>query len=287
MEAADGVRVLKSTVARRGCAPKYIRSDNGPEFVAKAMRERIAEKGFETLYIIKPGSPWQNAYSESFNSLMRDERLNVESFGILLEAKVLGKAWREAYNHQRLHSSLGYRTPEAFAQQCLQAACAPLRQPEGIASSQTTQEITLQTNPPARLRLSSKLAQTSGRSGPRRLPGHQQTCFRVDQKSRGLQAGCLVPGKGSKSSVAYRLRLISAPTGGLRLYVFCLLFPRSCLTELSENGVLNSASSPPHLCRSVSWSYALHLVHLQAQLRIQGPLDLLWVSRSPQQGLLT
>jgi len=162
MDAADVVRVLEAAVARRGCAPKYIRSDNGPEFVAKAVREWIVEKGFETLYI-KPGSPWQNAYSESFNSRMRDELLNVESFGSLLEAKVLGKAWREAYNHQRLHSSLGYRTPEEFAQQCHQAACAPLRQPEGIASSQTTkesscsvvtQEINPQTNPPARLGLS-------------------------------------------------------------------------------------------------------------------------------------
>lgn len=94
---------------------------------------------------------------------MRDELLNVESFGTLLEAKVLGKAWREAYNHQRLHSLLGYRTPEEFAQQCHQASYAPLRQPEGIASSQTTQEssrpvvtqeITQQTNPPARLGLS-------------------------------------------------------------------------------------------------------------------------------------
>ncbi|MBB5036762.1 transposase InsO family protein [Prosthecobacter dejongeii] len=132
MEAADVVRVLEAAVAARGCAPKYIRSDNGPEFVAKAVREWIEAKGFETLYI-KPGSPWQNAYSESFNSRMRDELLNVESFGSLLEAKVLGKAWRETYNHQRLHSSLGYQTPAEFAQLCRQASCAPLRQPEGIA----------------------------------------------------------------------------------------------------------------------------------------------------------
>ena len=134
MEAGDVVRVLEAAVAARGCAPKYIRSDNGPEFVAKAVREWIAKKGFETLYI-KPGSPWQNAYSESFNSRMRDELLNVESFGSLLEAKVLGKAWRESYNHRRLHSSLDYRTPAEFAQQCLRASCATLRQPEGIAGS--------------------------------------------------------------------------------------------------------------------------------------------------------
>lgn len=159
MKATDVVRVLEATVARRGCAPKYLRSDNGPEFVAKVVRKWIAEKGFETLYI-KPGSPWQNAYSESFNSRLRDELLNVESFGSLLEAKVLGKAWREAYNKKRMHSALEYKTPEEFARQCHQASCAPLRQPDGIASSQPpkpeaaqpplpSQEIPQQTHPSA------------------------------------------------------------------------------------------------------------------------------------------
>lgn len=160
MEAGDVVRVLEAAVAARGCAPKYIRSDNGPEFVARAVREWIMAKGFETLYI-KPGSPWQNAYSESFNSRMRDELLNVESFGSLLEAKVLGKAWRETYNHRRLHSSLDYRTPAEFAQQCHQASCAPLRQPDGIAGSRnedqtvtSTQNQTQETKPPAHSGLS-------------------------------------------------------------------------------------------------------------------------------------
>ena len=155
MEAGDVVRVLEAAVLARGCAPKYIRSDNGPEFVARAVREWIAAKGFETLYI-KPGSPWQNAYSESFNSRMRDELLNVESFGSLLEAKVLGKEYRENYNQQRLHSSLGYLPPAEFAQQCLTASCATLRQPQGIADPRNEDKTVItntdpnsETNPPA------------------------------------------------------------------------------------------------------------------------------------------
>lgn len=129
MESADVVRVLAAAVAQRG-APKYIRSDNGPEFIAKKVRDWIAAQGFETRYI-EPGSPWQNAYSESFNSRLRDELLNVESFGSLAEAKVLGKEWRESYNHQRLHSSLDYQPPAEFARCCLQGGSATLRRPEG------------------------------------------------------------------------------------------------------------------------------------------------------------
>ena len=76
----------------------------------------------KTLYI-EPGSPWENAYSESFNSRLRDEFLNVEAFGSKLEAKVLGRDHREKYNHWRPHSSLGDLTPAEFAKRCL----APLR----------------------------------------------------------------------------------------------------------------------------------------------------------------
>jgi hypothetical protein len=97
------VSVLAAAVAERG-APAYIRSDNGPEFIAKAVREWIADQGFQTLNI-EPGSPWQNAYSESFNSRLRDELLNREVFATLAEAKVLGREYRRAYNKQRLHSS--------------------------------------------------------------------------------------------------------------------------------------------------------------------------------------
>lgn len=150
MEARDVVRVLAAAVAERG-APAYIRSDNGPEFIAKAVRGWIAEQGFQTLYI-EPGSPWQNAYSESFNSRLRDELLNREIFATLAEAKVLGSDYRRAYNEQRLHSSLDYQTPAEFARCCLSAASAPLRQPKGNTTS--ANKPNTQTKPQAAARLS-------------------------------------------------------------------------------------------------------------------------------------
>ena len=139
MDSGGVIRILEAAVAERGCAPEFIRSDNGPEFIAAAVRDWIAERGFKTLYIA-PGSPWENPYSESFNSRFRDEFLNRESFGSLLEAKVLGKEHRHDYNHRRLHSSLAYQTPTEFAQRCLAAASATLRLPPGSAQSSTQQQ---------------------------------------------------------------------------------------------------------------------------------------------------
>jgi len=124
--------ILDEAVAARGCVPEYIRSDNGPEFVALAGQEGIARRGFQTLSS-KPGSPWQNAYRESFKSRFRDEFLNREAFASVLEAKVLGKEHRQRHNHERPHSSLDYQTPVEFAQRCLGAASATLRQPQGSA----------------------------------------------------------------------------------------------------------------------------------------------------------
>ncbi len=86
-------RNLDEIVAQRG-APEFIRSEKGPEFVAKVVKDWITEKGFKTLFI-KPGSPWQNCYSESFNARFRDEFLNVESVSSLLDAKVLGEEHRD------------------------------------------------------------------------------------------------------------------------------------------------------------------------------------------------
>ena len=90
--------------------PEHIRSDNGPEFVAKAVREWLADLGVTTLFI-EPGSPWENGYIESFNGKLRDELLNGEIFYTLKEAQILIEHWRREYNHIRPHSSLGGRSP--------------------------------------------------------------------------------------------------------------------------------------------------------------------------------
>ena len=94
--------------------PGFIRSDNGPEFVAEAVRGWLAGRGAKTLDIA-PGGPWENAYSETFNSRLRDELLDREAFETLKEAKVILEDHRLGYNHRRPHSSLGYRTPAEFA----------------------------------------------------------------------------------------------------------------------------------------------------------------------------
>ena len=108
--------------------PEHIRSDNGPEFVATAVREWLGRMGVKTLYI-EPGSPWENGYCESLNSKLRDELLNAEIFTTLREAQVLIEAWRRHYNAVRPHSSLGYKPPAPEA--ILPPACglpyAPLR----------------------------------------------------------------------------------------------------------------------------------------------------------------
>ena len=90
--------------------PERIRSDNGPEFTARAVRKWLARLGVKTLFI-EPGSPWENGYIESFNGKLRDELLNREIFTTLEEAKVLIEQWRQEYNHIRPHSSLGYQPP--------------------------------------------------------------------------------------------------------------------------------------------------------------------------------
>ena len=90
--------------------PEHIRSDNGPEFTARAVRKWLNRMGVKTLFI-EPGSPWENGYIESFNGKMRDELLNREIFTTLVEAKVLINQWKEEYNQVRPHSSLGYRPP--------------------------------------------------------------------------------------------------------------------------------------------------------------------------------
>lgn len=113
----DVLERLSDLFIRRG-VPKYIRSDNGSEFTAIAVREWLQRVGVKTLFI-EPGSPWENGYIESFNGKLRDELLAREQFDTLLEAKVLIERWRRHYNSVRPHSSLGYRPPAPEAIQPL------------------------------------------------------------------------------------------------------------------------------------------------------------------------
>lgn len=110
LNADDVVRTLEGLALTRG-APRYIRSDNGPEFIARAVKDWVCSQGFQTVYI-EPGSPWENPYSESFHSRLRDEVLNREAFSSLLEARVVLEDFKTFHNHHRPHSSLSYRTPE-------------------------------------------------------------------------------------------------------------------------------------------------------------------------------
>lgn len=120
----DVIDTLAELLAMRG-APRAIRSDNGPEFVAHAIRRWLDQVSTQTL-CVEPGSPWQNGYAESFHSRLRDEFLGLEIFDSLHEARRLTAAWREDYNHCRPHSSLGYQTPARFAAGCAAAAFATL-----------------------------------------------------------------------------------------------------------------------------------------------------------------
>lgn len=107
---ADDVLETLSTLFITDGVPDYIRSDNGSEFTAKALREWIGSLGVKTAYI-EPGSPWENGYNESFNGKLRDELLNREIFYSLKEAQILIEQCRRHYNEVRPHSSLGYRPP--------------------------------------------------------------------------------------------------------------------------------------------------------------------------------
>lgn len=109
LKSTDVIDVLSDLFILRG-APGHIRSDNGPEFIARAVREWIAAVGAQAAFI-EPGSPWENGYCESFNSKLRDELLNGEIFYSLAEARVVIEGWRQHYNTVRPHSSLGYKPP--------------------------------------------------------------------------------------------------------------------------------------------------------------------------------
>jgi putative transposase len=122
---ADVRLALEAAIERHG-VPEHVRSDNGPEFVARALRRALAARGVQSSYI-EPASPWENGYVESFNSKLRDELLEREVFTSLLEARVMVEDWRVDYNERRPHSALGYVAPAAFAARDGTSGSATLR----------------------------------------------------------------------------------------------------------------------------------------------------------------
>ena len=120
----DVIGVVQYLFAIRG-VPAHIRSDNGPEFVAKGIRRWLVQAGVGTLFIAR-SSPWENGYVESFNGKFRDELLNGELFLGLADARWVIDRWRLDYNHHRRHSALDYETPAAFAARSVQQDFATL-----------------------------------------------------------------------------------------------------------------------------------------------------------------
>jgi transposase InsO family protein len=113
IDADQTVNVLERLAAQRG-APAYVRCDNGPELTAHALRDWCRFRDTGTAFI-EPGSPWQNAYVESFNGRLRDELLDIEQFSCLAEAVVVIEDWRQDYNAHRPHSALDNQPPSVFA----------------------------------------------------------------------------------------------------------------------------------------------------------------------------
>jgi putative transposase len=141
----DVIDTLAELLAMRG-VPKCLRSDNGPEFIAYAVRKWLGQVGVETLYV-EPGSPWENGFVESFHSRLRDEFLATEEFETLVAARKLTAAWKDDYNHRRPHGSLGYVAPAVFAARCPASApelasatpqpTPPLQQDSGVPLTPT------------------------------------------------------------------------------------------------------------------------------------------------------
>ena len=117
------IEVLGRLVSERG-APAFLRCDNGPEFVARAVLKWVVDQGIGTAFI-DPGKPWQNGVGESFNGKFRDECLSLEWFRSRAEARIVIEAWRRHYNTVRPHSSIGYLTPAAFAAKIQRHTAAP------------------------------------------------------------------------------------------------------------------------------------------------------------------
>ena len=124
LKSTDVLEWMGRAIAEHG-APRYLRSDNGSEFIAKAVQAWLKEKAIKTIYI-DPGSPWQNGYVESFHGRLRDECLNREQFWTLTEARVVIEDYRNEYNTLRPHSSLGYQSPARFAARKITPSPSPV-----------------------------------------------------------------------------------------------------------------------------------------------------------------
>ena len=139
LKSVDVIDVLSDLFILRG-VPERLRSDNGPEFVAKAVQDWIAAVGAKAAYIA-PGSPWENGFIESFNARLRDELLDGEIFYSLAEARIVVESWRRHYNAKRPHASLGYKppAPEVFIPAFAARAAAQSRPaaPPALADSPT------------------------------------------------------------------------------------------------------------------------------------------------------
>ena len=142
LKAIDVIDVLSDLIILHGM-PAHIRSDNGPEFVAKAVQEWIAAVGAKTAYIER-GSPWENGYIESFNARLRDELLDGEIFYSLREAQIVIESWRRHYNTIRPHASLGYKPPAGGLHLCLRSAagCATATGSAGHAGATPNLKLT-------------------------------------------------------------------------------------------------------------------------------------------------
>ena len=134
MTAVDVIEAIVEVAKLRGM-PNCFRSDNGPEFIAKALQAWLKRAKVGTLYVA-PGSPWENGFAESFNARVRDELLEQELFSSLQEARLLARRWQWEYNFERPHSSLGYWTPAKYAASLSSHPARATPQPEGKAAIQ-------------------------------------------------------------------------------------------------------------------------------------------------------
>ena len=135
LKARDVLAWLQRAIQEHG-APQYLRSDNGPEFIAEAVQRWLRDNQIKTIYI-DPGSPWQNGFVESFHGRFRDECLNREQLWTLTEARVIIEDFRRDYNQQRPHSQLGYQSPARFAAQLTPSPSAVGLRPPSVGDGQT------------------------------------------------------------------------------------------------------------------------------------------------------